>query len=120
MSDIKIYHNPRCSKSRQTLKLLEEHGVEPQVVESLRDPPDEETLRGVVRRLGIEAQQLLRTKESLYREVCPEGAPSPEEAVRLMVEHPVLTDRPIVDTGSSAAIGRPPENILPLLPHEQD
>ena len=112
---ITIYHNPRCTKSRQTLTLLQENGVEPEVVEYLKTPLTAAALKRIVKALGIEATDLLRRKEKLFREVCPDGSPSGAEAIRLMVEHPKLMERPIVVSGSKAAVGRPPENVLKLL-----
>ncbi|MCA9084663.1 MAG: arsenate reductase (glutaredoxin) [Planctomycetaceae bacterium] len=112
---VTIYHNPRCTKSRQTLELLRQHNVEPQVVQYLETPLSATELKRLVRMLGIDAAELLRTKEKLFREVFPEGTPSDAQAISLMAEHPRLMERPIVVVGDKAAIGRPPENILPLL-----
>ncbi len=111
-----IYHNPRCSKSRQTLELLTEHGVEPQVVRYLDDPPDEDTLARLLDLLGMEPRDLMRRREKEYREL---GLDDPtlgrEELIRAMVEHPRLIERPIVVMGDRAVIGRPPERVLELL-----
>lgn len=115
MGDVTIYHNPRCSKSRQTLALLEENGVEPKVVEYLNSPPSAAALKRIVKSLQIEAKDLLRRKEKLFRDVCPNGSPTNAEAIRLMTEHPKLIERPIVVIGDRATIGRPPENVLSLL-----
>ena len=116
MTDVTIYHNPRCTKSRQTLKLLEERGLEHTVVEYLKDPPTAETLRSIVKALEIEPQDLLRKKEQIFKEVCSDGNPTGDEAIQLMVDHPKLIERPVVVVGGKAAVGRPPENVLPLLP----
>ncbi|HAD60898.1 MAG TPA: arsenate reductase (glutaredoxin) [Planctomycetaceae bacterium] len=116
MPDVTIYHNPRCSKSRQTLKLVEDRKLEHTVVEYLKDPPTEDTLRSIVQALGIDPQDLLRKKEQIFKEVCPGGDPAADEAIQLMVDHPKLIERPIVVVGDKAAVGRPPENVLPLLP----
>ena len=115
MSDITIYHNPRCTKSRQSLSLLKDSGVEPHVVEYLKTPLTAAALKRLVKALGISATDLLRKKEKLFREVCPEGSPNNTEAIRLMAEHPRLMERPIIVKGDQAVIGRPPENALELL-----
>ena len=115
-ADVTIYHNPRCSKSRQTLKLLREQGVEPEIIEYLKTPPDEAALACILERLGISAHELARTGESLYKELgLDENPPSEAQMLRLLVENPKLIERPIVVTPRAAAIGRPPENVLKLL-----
>ena len=112
----KIYHNPRCSKSRQTLQLLEEHNVETEVIEYLQNPPDFATLDNILTQLGLEPRQLMRTKEPEYKEL---GLDNPEldrnSLIRAMVNTPKLIERPIVVTDKGIAIGRPPENILKVL-----
>lgn len=113
--NVTIYHNPRCTKSRQTLALLTEQGVEPDVVEYLQTPLSATALKKLVKALGIEAKDLLRRKEALFKEICPEGNPSNTQAIQLMAEHPKLMERPVVVVGDKAAIGRPPENVLELL-----
>ncbi|ROR35074.1 arsenate reductase (glutaredoxin) [Inmirania thermothiophila] len=117
MSEVTIYHNPRCSKSRQTLALLRERGVEPRIVEYLRTPPDETELERILDLLGMEPRQLMRRKEAPYREL---GLDDPgldrRTLIRAMVEHPILIERPIVVTPRGAAIGRPPEAVLAVLP----
>lgn len=113
---ITIYHNPRCSKSRQALELLEAHGAVPEVVRYLETPPDAATLRRLLRALGIGARALLRTGEDEYRELGLDDAGLDEEAlVAAMVAHPRLIERPIVVRGGKAVIGRPPERVLELL-----
>ena len=115
-ANVTIYHNPRCSKSRQTLQLLREQGVEPEIVEYLKTPPDEATLARILGQLGISAHELTRTGESLYKELgLDEASPNDAQMLRLLVENPKLIERPIVVTPQSAAIGRPPENVLKLL-----
>ncbi len=113
---VTIYHNPRCSKSRETLALLREHGVEPDVIEYLETPPDAAALRRLVRQLGIKAQELLRTREAEYKAA---GLDRPgvtdAQAIAAMVEHPILIERPIVVVKDRAALGRPPEAVLKLL-----
>ncbi|WHP32611.1 arsenate reductase (glutaredoxin) [Trabulsiella odontotermitis] len=118
MSDaVTIYHNPRCSKSRETLSLLKEKGVEPQVVLYLETPPDAATLRNLVKMLGMRsARELLRQKEDLYTSLALMDPDLPEEALILaMVEHPKLIERPIVVHNGKARIGRPPEQVLEIL-----
>ena len=115
MTDFTIYHNPRCSKSRQTLALLGEHGVEPKIVEYLQNPPDPETLETVLEKLGMEPQAAMRTKEKEYRTLGLAGVTDSQSLIRAMTENPILIERPIVVSGSRARIGRPPEKVLELL-----
>jgi arsenate reductase len=113
---VTIYHNPRCSKSRQTLALLEENGVKPEVVLYLETPPNADALRGLLSKLGITARQLLRTGEDAYKENNLSDASLSEDAlIQAMVDHPKLIERPIVVKGAKAVIGRPPENVLELI-----
>ena len=111
-----IYHNPRCSKSRQTLQLLEARGIQPEVVKYLETPPDEATLKSLLDMLGLEPRQLMRQKEAEYKEL---GLDNPEldrdTLIRAMVEHPKLIERPIVVKDGKAALGRPPEHVLEIL-----
>ena len=113
MSKVTIYHNPRCTKSRQTLALLIEHGIEPIVVEYLKDPPDEATLRRLIKSLGVEPRELIRRKEN--RALGLPDTDDPSELVRRMAEHPQIIERPIVVAGRQARLGRPPENVLDIL-----
>lgn len=111
-----IYHNPRCSKSRQTLELLQKQGVEPQVVEYLKTPPSAQELKAILKKLGISARKLLRSGEAEYAELgLADAALSEESLIEVMVKHPKLIERPIVLRGEKAALGRPPENVLPIL-----
>ena len=111
-----IYHNPRCSKSRQTLELLNERGVEAQVVEYLQKPPDAPTLRGILDMLGIEPRELMRSDEPEYRDLNLDDASlSREQLIAAMVAHPRLIQRPIVVRDGRAALGRPPEQVLGIL-----
>ena len=116
MSQVTIYHNPRCSKSRQTLSLLQEHGIEPEVVLYLETPPAPATITGLLKALGLSARELMRRKEAPYQEHNL-GDPEKSEAelITAMHEHPILIERPIVVVGNRAVLGRPPENILELL-----
>lgn len=113
--DITIYHNPRCSKSRETLALIEANGVKPAVVEYLTAPPDAATLEHLLGLLGLEPRALMRRKEAEYAEL---GLDNPAlgraELIAAMVAHPRLIERPIVVSGNQAVIGRPPENVLTL------
>jgi len=111
-----IYHNPRCSKSRQTLALLREHGVEPEIVEYLQNPPTAATLKKILRMLDIRPRQLLRTGESAYREhKLADARLGDDEIIAAMLRDPILIERPIVVKGNRAAIGRPPASVLDIL-----
>ena len=110
-----IYHNPRCSKSRQSLALLRENGVEPEVMEYLKTPLDEVGLRDVIDKLGLKAHEVVRTKEEPYQQLALSPDSSEEEVIAAIVKYPILMERPIVVKGDSAVIGRPPENVQELL-----
>lgn len=113
---IAIYHNPRCSKSRQTLELLRNQGIEPTIIEYLKTPPSINELKAVIKALGIAPRDLLRKGEAIYKELgLHDSNPSDEALIQAMVTHPVLIERPIVIRGEKAAIGRPPESVLTLL-----
>ena len=116
MSDVTIYHNPRCSKSRQTLALLNERGIAPNVVRYLDTPPDAATVKRLLDLLSLDPRGLMRKKEAPYAELglADEGV-SEEALIQAMTEHPVLIERPIVVAGGRAAIGRPPESVLEIL-----
>lgn len=109
-----IYHNRRCGKSRATLDLLEEHDIDPVVVEYLKDPPDEKTLRSVIRKLRVRPKDLVRRKESVFRDLKLD-LEDDDAVVAAMTEHPILIERPIVVCGRKAVLGRPPENVLKLI-----
>jgi len=111
-----IYHNPRCSKSRQTLQLLQEQGIEPDVREYLKDVPSADELKQVLAALGISARELLRTKETEYRDAGLDNPDLDDDAiVQAITEYPKLIERPIVINGDRARIGRPPEAVLEIL-----
>jgi len=114
---VTIYHNPRCSKSRETLALLQERGIEPEVVLYLQTPPANDTLHILLQKLGMQsARQLMRTKEPLYQTLgLAEGSQSETELIAALVNHPILIERPIVINGDRARIGRPPEAVLDIL-----
>ena len=113
---VTIFHNPRCSKSRQTLALLQERGIEPTVVEYLNTPPSADTLQGILNQLGMTPRDLMRKKEDAYREAnLSDDTLGDNDLVAAMVAHPILIERPIVVANGKAAIGRPPENVLSIL-----
>ncbi|NQV80189.1 MAG: arsenate reductase (glutaredoxin) [Alphaproteobacteria bacterium] len=113
---VTIYHNPRCSKSRQTLALLEEKGVSPTIIEYLKTPPSVKTLATILSSLGKEPRELMRRGEAAYAML---GLDDPKKTraqlIKAMVENPILIERPIVLANGKAAIGRPPEDVLSIL-----
>ncbi len=113
---VTIYHNPNCSKSRQTLELLANHGITPTIIEYLKTPPTAEKLKEILARLGLPPRDLMRQKEDLYTE-CELDNPSlsDDDLIDAMTEHPLLIERPIVLANGKAAIGRPPEKVLEIL-----
>jgi arsenate reductase len=110
-----IWHNPKCSKSRQTLALLREQGIEPEIVEYLKHSPSAAKIAQSIKALGIEARDLMRKGEALYKELNLKDIKAPEDLIDAMADHPILIERPIVFHNGKAAIGRPPENILKIL-----
>ncbi len=113
---VTIYHNPRCSKSRQTLSLLEEKGIDIDVIEYLKTPPDENTLKEIIKKLDITPHELLRKNEDEYKQLgLDKKNISDEEIITAMVKHPGLIERPIVINRNKAALGRPPESVLKIL-----
>ncbi|MBT4519139.1 MAG: arsenate reductase (glutaredoxin) [Halieaceae bacterium] len=110
---VRIYHNPRCSKSRASLQLLNDKGIEPEIVLYLDVPPSIEELKDVVAKLGLGAGALIRYNEDLAKElgIAKSDQRSEHEWLALMNENPVLIERPIIVSGNKAVIGRPPENI---------
>ena len=112
---MKIYHNPRCTKSRQALALLQENGVEPQVVEYLKGLLTTEDLSELIGLLGIEPLALVRKNEAVWKEQFKGQALSDKEVIKVMVENPKLIERPIVVKQKKAVLGRPPENVLQLI-----
>lgn len=117
MSDITIYHNPRCSKSRQTLSLIEASGQSPDIVEYLKVPPSVETLGTLIDHLGCAPTDIIRFKESLAAElgISETDDRSRSDWLQLLADNPKLIERPIVTRGGRAVIGRPPENVQALL-----
>lgn len=115
MNGLTIYHNPQCTKSRATLALLQGRGLEPRVVEYLKAPPTAHELEAIVGQLGIKPEQLVRKGEAIYRAQYAGKTLSDREWIEAMIRDPILIERPIVVRGTRAVIGRPPENVLPLI-----
>jgi arsenate reductase len=113
---LKIYHNPRCSKSRQTLQLIEENGASAEIVEYLKTPPTASELKEIIKLLGIGPRELLRSKEAEYIALGLDNMALDDEVIiNIMVGNPKLIERPIVIDGKRAIMGRPPENVLELI-----
>jgi arsenate reductase len=116
MSEFTIYHNPRCSKSRQTLQLLEQRGIAPEIVLYLEQPPAKKLLKQLLSKLGLAARDLLRKSEDEYRQLnLADPALSEAALIDAMHAHPKLIERPIVVRGDRAVLGRPPENVFELI-----
>lgn len=116
MSDTTIYHNPRCSKSRQTLELLKERNIDPDIVLYLEDPPDKSTLSEIIQMLGISARELIRKSEDAYKEMnLADKSLSDDELIEAMLKTPELIERPIVVRNGRAVLGRPPEQVLEII-----
>jgi len=116
MSQVTIWHNPRCSKSRQALSLLEENGVEKEVVKYLESNPTKEQIKNLLSMLGFEsARELMRTKEAVYKELNLKEENDEEKLIEAMVAHPKLIERPIIIKGDKAIIARPPERVKEFL-----
>ena len=114
--DVTIYHNPRCSKSRETLALLQQKGIEPEVIEYLKTPPSATALDDILKKLGKEPREAMRRQEPPYKELSlDDPALTRAQLIAAMVENPVLIERPIVLAGGKARIGRPPESVLEIL-----
>jgi arsenate reductase len=113
---VKIYHNPRCGKSRQTLQLLQEQGIEPEIIEYLKTPPSAEELNDILQKLGIAPRDLMRKNESAYKASGLNDESLDRQAlIKGMVKHPIVIERPIVVANNKAVIGRPPETVLTIL-----
>jgi arsenate reductase len=111
-----IYHNPRCTKSRETMKLLEDKGIRPQVIEYLKTPPSAAELKELVAKLGISPRQLLRKGEAPYKDLkLADENLSDAAIIKAMADNPILIERPIVVNGKKAALGRPPEAVVKIL-----
>lgn len=115
-ADVTIYHNPHCSKSRQTLQLLRDKGIEPLVIEYLKNPPSKTELKKILSFLGMAPRELMRKQETVYKEA---GLNDPklthDDLIAAMLTHPILMERPVVVVDGKAAVGRPPEAVLDIL-----
>lgn len=114
MASVTIWHNPRCSKSRATLSLLEQHGLQPIVVEYLKTPPSADDIKSALKKLHMTPRELMRKGEDAYKELHLADETNDGKLIVAMVKNPVLIERPIVFYGRRAALGRPPENVLDL------
>ncbi len=113
---VTIYHNPRCSKSRQTLAIIESKGIKPTIVEYLNYPPSKDALDAILTKLGYEdPRELMRTSEAPYKELGLARTRKRDTLLKAMVDYPILIERPIVVSGKKAIIGRPPENVMEIL-----
>ena len=113
---VTIFHNPRCSKSRQTLSLVQEKNIDINIIEYLKTPPDISQLKQILKKLGYEPRQLMRKSEQIYKDLdLGNENKTAEDLVIAMAQNPILIERPIVLSGEKAAIGRPPESVLNIL-----
>ncbi|KAA3631628.1 MAG: arsenate reductase (glutaredoxin) [Bacteroidetes bacterium] len=112
---MKIYHNPRCRKSRETLSILEENGIKPDIILYLNDTPSKQELKGVLEKLGMRASEIIRKGEQIYKDNFKGKDLSEDEWLNALVEYPKLIERPIVVKGEKAVLGRPPQNVLELI-----
>jgi len=113
---VTIYHNPRCSKSRQTLALLEDNGITPKIVTYLDTPPSAAELKRILKKLGLKPRDIMRKGEARYAELgLKDAGLEDDELIAAMVENPILMERPIVVSGAKAALGRPPEAVLKII-----
>lgn len=116
MTTVQILHNPRCSKSRQTLALLEEKGIEAEIIKYLETPPDATALKAILTKLNISARDLLRKGEEDYKTLnLKDTSLTEDQLIKAMITHPKLIERPIVIHQDKAKIGRPPESVLDIL-----
>ena len=112
---MKIYHNPRCRKSRETLQLIQESGKEPEIIEYLKTPPSETELKTLISLLGKKPEEIIRKGEAIFKENYKGKNYSDKEWIKILVQNPKLIERPIVVEGKKAVLGRPPENVKTLL-----
>lgn len=111
-----MYHNPRCSKSRETLQLLNDHDIEPEIIGYMDNPPSPQELKRIVKLLGVQVRELVRSTEPAYREAnLDDDSLSEDELIEAICEYPVLLQRPIVISGNRAIIGRPPSRVLEII-----
>ena len=114
--DVVIWHNPRCSKSREALKLLQENGAAPRIVEYLKETPKASEIKDVLARLEMAPRDLMRKREAPYKELgLADTSLSDAELIKAMADNPILIERPIVVNGDKARLGRPPEDVLEIL-----
>lgn len=112
---LKIYHNTRCSKSREACGILQDKGVEFETIEYLKTPPTQKEIKGLLQMLGMKAQDIVRKGEPLYKEKFADKKLSESEWIKALAENPILIERPIIIKGNKAIVGRPPEKVLELL-----
>ena len=113
---VTIYHNPRCSKSRQAFELLKQRGIDPEIVEYLNTPPDTETIKRLLTLLHVRPRDLMRKHEPEYKDAgLDDPGLSEEDLISALIQHPILLERPIVVSGAKAVVGRPPERVLEIL-----
>lgn len=112
---MKIYHNNRCSTSRKTLAIIEEAGESPEIVEYLKTPPSEAELKDILEKLGMKAEEIVRKKETLYKEEYKDKKLTNAQWIKVLAKNPILIERPIVVRADKAVVGRPPENVKELL-----
>ena len=112
---VTIYHNPRCSKSRQTLQIIEEKGITPEIVEYLKTALDADQIKNILSMLGKNPREIMRTGEAVYKELGLKDVNDDEALIAAMAENPILIERPIVVVGDQARMGRPPENVIEIL-----
>jgi arsenate reductase len=116
MADVTIYHNPKCSSSRNTLALLREAGIEPKVIAYLKTPPSARELKAIIKRMGVGVRDVIRTKEDAYATLKLDNPKlSDDQLINVMVAHPILINRPIVVTANGVRLGRPPESVKEIL-----
>jgi len=116
MPNVIIYHNPRCSKSRQTLQLLQEHNITPTIIEYLKNPPSESEIKTLLKQLDMSPRDLMRKGEAVYKENnLNDNSFSDKQLIEAMVTNPVLIERPIVVANGQTRIGRPPEKVLEIV-----
>ena len=115
MSTVKIYHNPRCSKSRQTLEIIHQQGLKPEIIKYLETPPTVKEIELVLSMLKLEPKQLMRKNETEYKQFFTEESLNRDQLIELMHKYPKVIERPIVLSNNKAVIGRPPESVLDIL-----
>ena len=112
---MKIYHNPRCSKSREALQLIKDAGIDVEIVEYLKEIPTAEELKTILMKLNLSPKDIIRKGEPVYKEKFKNSNFNEDEWIKIMIEYPKLIERPIVIKGNKAILGRPPENVLDLI-----